>query len=69
VRGFVSGKVAPLAVQQTPDGVHVSSPESGTVHLMIGSVTHSLRITVPPSARVELASAGTIRRLGSARQG
>jgi len=60
VHGFVSGKVPPLIVEQTPDGVHVSSPESDSMHMMMGSVTHSLRMVVPPEARVELATAGTI---------
>jgi hypothetical protein len=60
VRGFVSGKIPPLVVEQMPDGIHVSAPDSGSVHVMIGSVTHSLRIIVPPAARVEVSSAGTI---------
>jgi hypothetical protein len=58
--GFVSGEVAPLSAQQTPDGVRFSTPSGEGVHVVVGSFSHELHLTVPAGARVELASAGLV---------
>jgi len=59
-QGFVSGRPAPLSVRQTPDGIRITSTGDDGLHVMVGSVSHRLHLVVPPEARVELATAGTI---------
>jgi len=58
--GFVSGDVAQLSAQQTPDGVRFSTPSGDSERVVIGSFSHELHVTVPAGARVELASAGLV---------
>jgi hypothetical protein len=60
MHGFVSGHPAPLSVMQTPDGIRITSAGDDALHVMVGSVSHSLHLIVPPTARVELTTAGTI---------
>ncbi len=53
---FGGGDVPPVTAQQSLDGVRVSSSEANGVHVQ----RHELRITVPATAQVEFASAGSV---------
>jgi len=57
---FPGAAVAPLTAEQSLDGVRISSPSGSGVHVQ----RHELRITVPSTARVELASAGDVQLSG-----
>jgi putative adhesin len=52
--GWVSGDVPRIAVEQTGDGVRVSSPADSGLHVMVGGLEHVVRLTVPAGARVEV---------------
>ncbi|HTD32056.1 MAG TPA: hypothetical protein VK665_00245, partial [Candidatus Elarobacter sp.] len=52
--GFVSGGVAQLSSQQTPDGLRFSASSSDGAHVVIGTFSHELHLTVPAGARVEV---------------
>jgi hypothetical protein len=52
--GWVSGQVRSVAVEQTADGLRVSSPGDSGLHVMMGSLVHLVTITVPAAARVEV---------------
>jgi hypothetical protein len=58
--GFVSGGVAQLSARQTPDGVRFSTSSADGVHIVVGTFSHELHVTVPAGARVEIASAGVV---------
>lgn len=61
MHGWMSGKPASLAVDQTADGVrvHATSPAGG-VHVMVGEITHELRVIVPPAALVDLTTGSDV---------
>lgn len=60
-RGWVVGTPSRLDAERTPDGVRIHNLDVGELNaLLFGSVDHSLRVTVPPGARVELATEDTI---------
>ena len=58
--GFVSGKPDVVVAEQTPDGVRVHSTGDGSMHVMFGEFNHELRLVVPATARLELATGGRI---------
>lgn len=62
-QGWVSGDVARVAVEQTADGLRVSSPGGG-LHVMMGSLEHEVQLTVPPTARVEVSSNDRVEASG-----
>jgi len=60
-RGWVIGTPSRLDAEQTPDGVRIHNLDVGQLNvLLLGSIDHSLRVTVPPGARVELATEDAI---------
>lgn len=63
VTGYLSGTIPPVTADATPDGVRIATIGSGG-HVLIGALTHQVRIVVPPSARVEIVSAGRIDAAG-----
>jgi hypothetical protein len=63
VAGYVSGTIAPIAAQPSPDGVRITAGGEGA-HVMIGDLTRLLRVTVPQGAQVEILSAGRIETAG-----
>src|SRR5260370_3268671 len=56
--GFMSGRPDAVVAEQTPDGVRVRSTGDGSLHVMIGGFNHELRLVVPPTPRVQLATGG-----------
>lgn len=58
--GFISGKPVPLGAEQTADGVRVHAIGDGAVFVIMGSYEHSLRVIVPATAQVELATGDRI---------
>jgi DUF4097 and DUF4098 domain-containing protein YvlB len=58
--GFVSGTVAQISAQQSPDGVRFTASSDENVHIVVGHYSHELHLTVPAGARVEFASAGLV---------
>ncbi len=63
-RGFMSGKPDAVVAEQTADGIRVHSTGDGSLHVMIGEFNHELRLVVPPTARVQLATGGRIDAAG-----
>jgi len=63
-RGWVSGKPVPLTAEQTPEGIRVRAAGTGGVFAIFGAYSHTLRIIVPPAARVELATESNIEASG-----
>ncbi|HEY0613777.1 MAG TPA: DUF4097 family beta strand repeat-containing protein [Candidatus Elarobacter sp.] len=59
--GYVDGE-EPIAAQQTPDGVRISAPSSDVK--VVGAYDPTVRISVPPNARVELTSGGGMDATG-----
>ncbi|MDB5093725.1 MAG: hypothetical protein JWO85_1826 [Candidatus Eremiobacteraeota bacterium] len=62
--GFMSGKPDAVVAEQTPDGVRVHSTGDGSLHVMLGHFNHELRLVVPATARLELATGGRIDASG-----
>jgi hypothetical protein len=62
--GFVSGRPEAVVAEQTADGVRVHSTGDGSLHVMIGAFNHELRLVVPATARVQLATGGRIDASG-----
>ena len=61
--GFFGGTTAPITAQQTIDGVRLhTSGDAGVIAL--GGFDHSLRVTVPPAARVDILSADDVDASG-----
>jgi hypothetical protein len=60
LHGLITGRPAPLAAVQTPEGVRIYATGENGVHFMLGTESHTLRVVVPPAARVELATRGSI---------
>ncbi len=58
--GFVSGSVAQVSAQQSPDGVRFTASSDEKVTIVVGHYAHELHLTVPAGARVEFASAGLV---------
>ena len=58
--GWVTGDIPSLSAQQSLDAIHITSSGENGLHVVIGRFHHELRVTVPPLARVEFASAGRI---------
>ena len=63
-RGWVSGKPVPLTAEQTPEGIRVRAAGTGGVFAIFGAYSHTLRVIVPPAARVELATESNIEASG-----
>jgi hypothetical protein len=63
VSGRTSGATPSLTAVRTADGVRVSV-ESGLVHVRHGRLEREVRLTVPPGADVEIASAGSVTASG-----
>jgi len=61
--GWVSGDLPPVVAVQTPDGVRVSARPGGD-HLVLGFLEREVQITVPPTARVDVASAERVDASG-----
>jgi hypothetical protein len=63
--GWVSGDVTNVAAVQTPDGVRITARADGD-HTVLGFgwYDRTVKITVPPAARVEVASAERIDASG-----
>jgi hypothetical protein len=57
--GYLTGTIPEMTAQQTEDGVRVSTSGDSDV-TALGSFNRELRITVPPAARVEIATAERI---------
>jgi hypothetical protein len=62
--GYVWGEVAPLTAQQSPDGIRISTPANSGVHMVFGSYSRELAVTVPVGTHVEFASAGVVDASG-----
>jgi hypothetical protein len=62
--GWVTGTPTTLAAEQTPDGVRVHNLTFGHLNTIFGDVEHTLRVTVPPGARVELTTGEDITVAG-----
>ncbi len=62
--GWVSGEVRHVAVEQTADGLRVSSPGDAGLHVMMGSLVHLVTVTVPPAARVEVSADDRVEASG-----
>jgi hypothetical protein len=61
--GYLTGTVPEMTAQQTEDGVRVSTSGDSDV-MALGNFDRELRITVPPAARVEIATAERIDASG-----
>ena len=59
--GFHNAEDGAITAAQTADGVRVTASDTSDVH---GSFERTLRLTVPPGALVEIASAGAIEASG-----
>jgi Putative adhesin len=60
-RGWVAGTPSRLAAEQTPDGVRIHNLDVGEVSaVFFGVFEHSVHVTVPPGAHVELTTEDTI---------
>jgi hypothetical protein len=57
--GYLSGTIPEMTAQQTLDGVHIRTSGDSSV-VAFGSFDREVRITVPPAAQVEIASAERI---------
>ena len=62
--GWVTGTPSHLTADQTADGVRVHNLDVGQLNAIFGDVEHTVRVTVPPGARVELATGDTITASG-----
>ena len=62
--GWVSGDVPRVAVEQTADGLRVTSPGGEGVHVVMGELDHLVQLTVPATARVEVTSDDRIEASG-----
>lgn len=62
--GWVSGEVRHVALQQTADGLRVTSPGDSGLHVMMGSLVHLVTITVPAAARVEVSADDRVEASG-----
>ena len=58
--GWVTGEIPALVARQSLDAVRVTSAGENGLHVVIGRFQHQLRVTVPPMAQVEFASAGRV---------
>jgi len=61
--GLVTGRLDRAVAEQTPDGVRITSGAGGG-RVVIGVFERSLRLTVPPGARVDIESAGSVLASG-----
>ncbi|HEY4442131.1 MAG TPA: DUF4097 family beta strand repeat-containing protein [Candidatus Elarobacter sp.] len=59
-RGWVHGEPSRLAADRTPDGVRIHNLDTGEMNAFFGMTEHSLHVTVPPGAQVELTTEDTI---------
>ena len=63
--GWASGGVSNVAAVQTPDGVRITARnDGGHVVMAFGWFDRTVQITVPPTARVEVASAERVDASG-----
>lgn len=59
-RGWVVGTPSRLDAEQTPDGVRIHNLDVGELNTIFGFLDHSLHVTVPAGAHVELTTEDTI---------
>jgi hypothetical protein len=62
--GYVSGTVEPVTASATAEGVRIATARDSSTHLMFGSLTHEVRIHVPPAAQVDVVSGGSVDASG-----
>jgi putative adhesin len=63
-RGWVTGTPSRLTAEQTPDGVRIHNLDVGELNAIFGDVEHTVRVTVPAGAHVELATGDNITASG-----
>jgi Toastrack DUF4097 len=62
--GYVSGAVEPVTANATAEGVRIATARDSSTHLMFGSLTHEVRVHVPPAAQIDIVSGGTVDASG-----
>jgi hypothetical protein len=63
ISGWFHGRLQPLSVVKTSDGVRITQPGGGLA-VTFGSVRRRLDVVVPPSARIDVRAAASVTAAG-----